>query len=193
MLRRSHEAMEATQVPRESIQQVFEQLAVHTAADGGGDSTAADRRRNSSFLYPQGAPQTTGIERQSQQQQLNMRGFENIETLAGGEDEWQIWSWKLKTAVSGMSGGLAELLNAAETGGVRNAEEILQDDEFVDANREKCIEASEEVYSASAECTNSEASTIARSVTGLDGVEAWARLHAKLQQKNIGKQIQSAT
>ena len=81
-----------------------------------------------------------------------------------------------------MSGGLAELLNAAETGGVRSAEEILEDDEFVDANTERCIEASEEMYSALAECTNSEASTIARSVTGLDGVEVWARLHAKLQQ-----------
>ena len=39
---------------------------------------------------------------------------------------------------------LAELLNATETGGVRNAEDMLKDDELVDANREKCIKASEE-------------------------------------------------
>ena len=36
--------------------------------------------------------------------------------------------------VSGMSGDLAELLSAAKTGGATNAEEILKDDEFVDAN-----------------------------------------------------------
>ena len=43
--------------------------------------------------------------------------------------------------MSGVNGDLAELLNAAETGGVRNAEAFLKDDEFVDANREKCIKA----------------------------------------------------
>ena len=31
---------------------------------------------------PQSALQTVGIERQSKQQQLNMRGFDNIETLS---------------------------------------------------------------------------------------------------------------
>ena len=46
-----------------------------------------------------------------------------------------------------MSGDLAYLLNAAETGGVRNAKEIPEDDEFVDANREKRRKASKEMYS----------------------------------------------
>ena len=40
-----------------------------------------------------------------------------------------------------MHGDLEELLNAAEKGGVRNAKDILKDDELVDANREKCIKA----------------------------------------------------
>ena len=44
-----------------------------------------------------------------------------------------------------MNGDLAELLNAAETGGVRNAQEILKDDEFVDAKREECIKVREEM------------------------------------------------
>ena len=42
--------------------------------------------------------------------QLNMRGFDNIETLPGGEDQWQ-----------NLDEDLAEPLNAAETGCVRNA------------------------------------------------------------------------
>ena len=57
---------------------------------------------------PQGAPftATTGIDNQLQHQQLNTRGFDSWETCAGGEDQWQYWSWKIKTAVSGMNGEL---------------------------------------------------------------------------------------
>ena len=135
---------------------------------------------------PQGAPQTAGIERQSQQQQLNMRGFDHIETLSGGEDQWQNW-WKIKTAVSGMNGDLTEMLNAAETGGARNAEEIIKDDKFVDVNREQCIKASTALYSVLARYTNSEASPIVRSVTGLDGVEAWPRPHVDYSRGTLGK------
>ena len=94
-----------------------------------------------------------------------MGGFDNIETLSVGEDQWQSASWKIKTAVSGMNGDLAQLLYAAETGGVRNAEEILKDDEF-DGNRES---ASRPVCTV---CwrgtTSSESSTIVMSGTGLD-------------------------
>ena len=82
------------------------------------------------------ALQTAGIETQTQQEQLR---FDSFDTLSGGEDQWQNWSWKIKTTVSGMNGDLPELLNASETGGVRNAGEIL--DEFVDTNREKCVQA----------------------------------------------------
>ena len=75
--------------------------------------------RQQQTKQPQGAPKTLESRGKSQQQQLNMRGFDNIETLLGGEDQWQSWSWTIKTAVSGMNGNLARLLNAAETGGVR--------------------------------------------------------------------------
>ena len=46
-----------------------------------------------------------------------------------------------------MNGELAELLDAAEAGGVRNLEEILRMDAFVDAHKEKCAKASSELYS----------------------------------------------
>ena len=42
------------------------------------------------------------------------------------------------------------------------------------------------MYSVSARCRNSEASTIARRVTGLDGAEAWARLHANHNRRTLG-------
>ena len=60
-----------------------------------------------------------------------------------------------------MNGDLAELLDAARTGGARNAEEILVDDD-----REKCIKVTEKC-TVLARSTNSEASTIMRSVTGI--------------------------
>ena len=93
--------------------------------------------------------------------------------------KWQNGSWKIKTAVSGMNRDLAELLNAAETGTVRNSEEISKYDAFVYANRED-VSGPVETY------TDSEASTIVRSVTGMDGVEDWARLHANYSRRTLG-------
>ena len=72
-------------------------------------------------------------------------------------------------------------------GGVRNAEEILKDHEFVDANRERCVTAAEEMYSVFARYTNSESSTTVRSVTGLDEVAGWARLRAKTAEGREGE------
>ena len=54
------------------------------------------RRRRSKVHLPSG-----GNERQSQH--LIMKGFDKIEVFSGGEEQWQNWSWKIKTAVSGMN------------------------------------------------------------------------------------------
>ena len=75
-------------------------------------------------------------------------------------------SRKIETAVSGMNGDLAKILNAAEAGGVGDVEEILKEDACVDAKREKCIKASRELSSALARYTSSEASTIVRDRDG---------------------------
>ena len=64
----------------------------------------------------QGAHQTAGSERQSRL--LDLKGFDNIETLSGGEEQWQNWSWKIKTIISVTSGELAEMLHAAERTGI---------------------------------------------------------------------------
>ena len=116
----------------------------------------------------QGAPQNAGNERQSQQLILN--GFNAVDTFSGGEEQWHTWSWKVKTAVSGMCGELAEMLDAAETTGIGNTEEILGEDLFVDANQERCRKASREIHSVLARYTSSEALTIVTSVTTKDGV-----------------------
>ena len=100
-----------------------------------------------------------------QPQQLNLRGFDNIETFSGGEEQWQNWWWEIKTAVSGMNGELVEMLSAAETHGIENTEEILGEEQFVDANPERCTYASRETCNVPARCTSSEALTIVKSVT----------------------------
>ena len=69
----------------------------------------------------------------------------NIETYPGGEDQWYTLWWKIKAAMSGSNGDMANLLNAAERGGVRGVEEILEDDEFVDANTESASRPAENV------------------------------------------------
>ena len=47
------------------------------------------------------------------------------------------WSWKIKTAVSELNGYLAEMLSAAETGGIKTGEEVHGDDHYRDANTER--------------------------------------------------------
>ena len=82
----------------------------------------------------QGASLNGGNERQSQQ--LILKGFDNIEVFSGGEGQWQNWSWKIKTAVSGMKEEFAEMLPTAEADGIESTEEALREAKFVDANRE---------------------------------------------------------
>ena len=48
-----------------------------------------------------------------------------------------------------------------------------------------------EMYGVLARYTNSEALTIVKSVSEMDGVRAWARLRANY--KNVGTNVQSAT
>ena len=133
----------------------------------------------------QGAPLGGGNERQSQQ--LIMKGFDKIEVFSGGEEQWQNWSWKIKTAVSGMNEELAEMLTTAETEGIESIGEILREAKFVDANRERCVKAGKEMYGVLARYTNSEALTIVKSVSELDGVRAWAKLHANYSRGTLGR------
>ena len=133
----------------------------------------------------QGAPSSGGNERQSQQ--LIMKGFDKIEVFSGGEEQWQNWSWKIKTAVSGMNEEFAEMLTMAETEGIESIEEVLREAKFVDANRERCVKAGKEMYGVLARYTNSEALTIVKSVSEMDGVRAWARLHANYSRRTLGR------
>ena len=64
-----------------------------------------------------------------------------------------------------MSGELVEMLITAETNGTESKDEVLKEDRFADANRERCIKTSREMYSVLARYTSSEASTIVKSVT----------------------------
>ena len=89
------------------------------------------------------APPSGGNERQSQQ--LIMKEFDKIEVFSGGEEQWQNWSWKIKTAVSGMNEEFAEMLTTAETEGIESIEEVLREAKFVDANRERCVKADKEI------------------------------------------------
>ena len=48
------------------------------------------------------------------------------------------------------------------------------------------------MHSVMAKYTNSEGSTIVRSVTGLDGVKAWPRRHANYSRRTLENNIQGA-
>ena len=74
-----------------------------------------------------------------------------------------------------MNEEFAEMLTTAETEGIESIEEVLREAKFVDANRERCVKAGNEMYGVLARYTNSEALTIVKSVSEMDGVRAWAR------------------
>ena len=130
----------------------------------------------------QGASPSGGNEWLSQQS--IMKGFDKIEVFSGGDEQWQNWSWKIKTAVSGMNEVFAEMLTTAEADGIESIEEVLREAKFVDANRERGVKAGKEMYGVLARYTNSEALTIVKSVSEMDRVRAWARFTCELQQKN---------
>ena len=98
-------------------------------------------------------------------------------------------SWKIKIRKSGANGDLAEMLNAAEMTGSKSTEEILGEDRCLDANRERWREARREVYSVLARYTSYEAVTIVQSVTELDGVGTWARLHANYSRRTLERML----
>ena len=64
------------------------------------------------------------------------------------------------------------ILDAAEVDGIKNLEEALKEDTFMDADKGAYVKASRELYSAPTRHTSSEASTIVQSTTGLEGVES---------------------
>ena len=59
---------------------------------------------------------------------------------------------------------------------------VVNDATFVDADPAQCTKATRELYSMSLE---SEAAVIVRSLTGLDGVEAWSKLHANNSRRAL--------
>ena len=108
-----------------------------------------------------------------------MEGFENIDIFTGGEENWQNWSWKVRTAVSGLCSDLA-----AQTHEGHGVKPILdENNEFMEVDHVKFIKASREMYGTLPRHTGSAVATIARSAMGLDGVEVWSRLHASYSRK----------
>ena len=77
----------------------------------------------------------------------------------------------------------AEMLSTAEADGIESIEEVLREPKFVAANREKCVTAGKEMYGVLARYANSEALTMVKSVSEMDGVRAWARLHVNYNSR----------
>ena len=92
-------------------------------------------------------------------------------------------------AVSGRRGVLADAIAPSESDEDKNVGTVLDGDEFEDADQPRCTKAGRELSSLLAKCTESEASTIVRSVTGLDGVETCGKLLRLLQQRNVGEKV----
>ena len=80
-----------------------------------------------------------------------------------------------------------EMLTTAEAKGIESIEEVLREAKFVDANRERFLKAGKELFGVLARYTNSEALTIVNCVSEMDGVRAWARLHANFGRRTLGR------
>ena len=139
----------------------------------------------------QGAPPSGGNERQSQQ--LIMQGFDKIEVFSGGEEQWQNWSWKIKTAVSGMNEEFAEVPTTAEADGIESIEEVLRAVKFVDANRERCVKSRQGDVRRTGEIHEFRGFDDREERIGDGRSESMGEVTCELQQKNVGANVQSAT
>ena len=81
----------------------------------------------------------------------------NIETF-GGEEIWQIWSWKIKTA--------------SETAEDRKTRMVLDADEFVGVDHAQCTKANRELHSSLARYTGRDRQ---RSSGARQDLTAWTR------------------
>ena len=109
---------------------------------------------------PAETPAQAALSLAKEKQQQNARGLQNIDVFAGAQEHWQNWTWKVRTAESGMYSDLAEVMKAAEAW------------KWAKRSARK-----PELSSVLARYTGSEAARIVR-VTGLNGVEARNTLHA---------------
>ena len=95
--------------------------------------------------------------------------------------------------MSSLHDELAEVMRAVETGGIRTAEDVLRDDDFVDLNRARCVRASKEMHSILAMQTSAEALAIVSGVDSIGPCGSVGKTARELQQKNTGTNVQSAT
>ena len=120
--------------------------------------------------------------------QLDAKGFDGVGDFKGGEEGWGVWAWRMKVAVGAMHGDLASILVEAEGHEGKTVKELRAD--FADmggSNGSRVDKASQELYSVLVRFTTSEAATIVRSTTSLDGAEAWGRLHANYSRRTMGR------
>ena len=120
------------------------------------------------------------MQQQQEHRQQEAQQTQCAPQIAGNETQSQqlIRSWEAKT--SGKTGRekpkRRTLWNAV---GLTPEEPKMSGDcRFVDLNRERRIKAGKYVLCVLALYTRSETSTIVKNATGLDGMEAWASLHA---------------
>ena len=124
--------------------------------------------------------------------ELDVKGFEGIETFHGGEEAWRIWNWKGKVAIKAMAPELMKVMSMAEKDPKRGARSLMGrddvDDELSDdeATR-KVVKASGELYSFLVRYTGGEAATVVREAGEMDGVEAYGRLHENYNKRTIGR------
>jgi len=119
--------------------------------------------------------------------ELDGKGYDNIETFAGGEEAWSSWSWTMKVATRAMCEELVDLMNFAETNHGKGTEELLNEVDMLEAkyDRKRCVKASAEQFSFLTRFTSSEARTIVKGAKDMDGVEAYGLLHENYSKRTM--------
>ena len=121
---------------------------------------------------------------------LDPKGYDGVETFAGGEEGWSNWKFKVAVATKPMSEELVELLEEAELGPKRSFKEVVDAkyDEFVpDEVVGRMKKASSEFYAFLVRTTSGEAALVVKQVESLDGVEAYGKLHERYSRKTMGR------
>ena len=116
-----------------------------------------------------------------------MKGFDKIEVFSGGEEQWQNWSWKIMTLVSGMNEEFAEMLTTAETEGIESIEEVFKKTKFCGREPREMREGQQRDVRRACEIHKFRGFDDRESVSEMDGVRAWARLRANYSRRTLGR------
>ena len=122
---------------------------------------------------------------------LDEKNFKRIENFKGEEKYWKDWSKKFKVVVGTKDKTSMKAMERAECMGDQcSTRSIGLEDDFVNYDQAKMEKLSAELYDLLFMLTEEEAMSLVQSVSDMDGLAAWQKLHRNYNPKTMARIMQ---